>query len=342
MGREADDAGEVDDADREEQAVAEGVDRASRRPAVAWAVLRDDGAEIDQRQASASRSTVSTSAAAWGRARRRSPRGTGGGRGRRGARRTRRRSSPVAGAVERPRSGPRPRPRPPISTARYAPGAPWSVKRLTQLGWSTQAWNVRQGTRGERTLRIGPDAGLADLPARPDHGPGDVDPVGGEVLPEQARWDVATDLLRPPLCVLAGVRVDRLVGATVVLDVDLDVSRGAEECHGVRAPSTGRLSMAVRSRSPPRSGISACTTQTASRRPQGSALTGHDPTSRRPPARTRRWARSMRPGPTVVSCSGVYLATPTLTMRNWSWFQPPMMLIVVPVFGTSTPFQPGW
>ena len=127
---------------------------------------------------------------------------------------------------------------------------------------------------------------VADLPALADDGTGDVEPVGVEVLAERAGRQVTAELGRPPRRVLGRVRVDRLVPAAVVPDVDDLVARqtdGAVGRGGHGNPvAVRRLSIAVTSRSPRGSGIRACTTFTEVMRampPTLGAAAGRPPAS---------------------------------------------------------------
>ena len=63
----------------------------------------------------------------------------------------------------------------------------------------------------------------ADPPPLADLGATDVEAADPQVLAEQARGDVARQLLRPPRRVLVGVGVERLVLAAVMPAVDLGV-----------------------------------------------------------------------------------------------------------------------
>ena len=110
---------------------------------------------------------------------------------------------------------------------------------------------VAQGIRGTSTLRTT----SSEPPDLSDECVGRVDADRGEVLAEAAGRDRPTELALPPLLVLAGVGIDRLLGSTVVLAVpDLVADDAAAQPAtlrpgsrtSTRAPSGNRpLSIAV-------------------------------------------------------------------------------------------------
>ena len=104
-----------------------------------------------------------------------------------------------------------------------------------------------------------------DPPALADHGAGDIDAGGAQVLAEQAGRDPASEFLRPPAGVLVRVGVEGLQFAAVVPAVGLGVRPQAQLGDLDRAAgrplvdggTTGRTGVRFR----------ACTRQTASRVP---------------------------------------------------------------------------
>src|SRR5215216_5614607 len=67
------------------------------------------------------------------------------------------------------------------------------------------------------------EQGPADPPAPADLGPGDVDAADGQVLAEAARRDLPAQPAAPPLLVLGGIGVQRLVDPAMDLQVGLPV-----------------------------------------------------------------------------------------------------------------------
>ena len=115
------------------------------------------------------------------------------------------------------------------------------AKRLTQCGSRHLGLEGRARDAAERGLQ---HQLVADPPLLADHRAVHVDAGRGQVLAEQAARQLPAELLLPPVVVLAGVRVDRLVVAAVVLDVeDLVADQAAVQPGGLRAraraPATG-------------------------------------------------------------------------------------------------------